>query len=150
MAQATQKPIDAGDEAAKRQQAQERVTEERQERRTANPVNDQYVVVSPIDLKAQQIAEAREESMRNPLDLVTEGRYVVGGEIVDADGNPVESDEGDAKTLLEEAEKNVERLRERAREQERLEIERGAFPSDRVSTEETSNAAAARGGARPI
>lgn len=52
----------------------------------------QTIVVSPVDYKTRQIAAAKEEAAELHMDLAPEGgRYRVGEQWVDADGNPVKA-----------------------------------------------------------
>lgn len=48
------------------------------------------IVISPQEYKSSQIAESKRQAAENQLDEGTEGgRYLVGDQMVDANGNPI-------------------------------------------------------------
>lgn len=57
----------------------------------------QPIVVSPADYRLRQIAEAKADAAEMTMDVAPAGgRYVVNGETVDANGQPVK-DKADAR-----------------------------------------------------
>lgn len=61
---------------------------------------DQPMIISPVDYRAQQIAQSKTEAATLTMDLAPEGgRYLVGGQTVDANGLTVKPSAGEMKAL---------------------------------------------------